>query len=132
MVIPLLWMSFGCALEYRFMDLISPKKPGDQGMVAHNVYFTLKDASDGEKQKLRDACYSYLKDHAGVVYFIAGTRAEELNRSVNDRDFDVSLHVVFASRADHDEYQKAPRHLKFIELYQDNWESVRVFDTLVK
>ena len=134
-VILILWMSIGCEVEYIFMDLIplTPrKKPQDHGMVAHNVYFTLKDASDGEKEKLRDACYKYLKDHAGVVYFIAGTLAEELHRPVNDRDFDVSLHVVFASRADHDAYQEAPRHLEFIELHKDNWKTVRVFDTQVK
>ena len=114
------------------MDPKSPANSADQGMVAHNVYFILKDASAGEKEKLREACYHYLKGHEGVVYFFAGTLAVELNRSVNDRDFDVSLHVYFASRAHHDDYQEAPRHLEFIELHKDNWKTVRVFDTQIK
>ena len=51
---------------------------------------------------------------------------------MNDRAFDVALHVVFADSASHDAYQKAPRHLKFIEENQANWKQVRVFDAQVE
>ena len=51
---------------------------------------------------------------------------------MNDRDFDVALHVVFKDKAAHDEYQKTARHLKFIEENQANWKKVRVFDSGVE
>jgi len=34
----------------------------------------------------------------GRGLFAAGTLADELNRPVNDRDFDVALHIVFQDR----------------------------------
>ena len=51
---------------------------------------------------------------------------------MNDRDFDVALHVVFDSKASHDKYQEAPRHKQFIEEQQKNWKQVRVFDSWVE
>jgi len=103
-----------------------------QMMLAHMVFFTLKDHSQAARTELVDACYKYLKDHPGVVYFSAGVRVEELAREVNDRDFDVSLHVVFSTKADHDRYQDAPKHKQFIQENQAGWAKVRVFDSHVK
>jgi hypothetical protein len=54
-----------------------------------------------------------------------------MQRDVNDRDFDVALHVVFRNRAAHDKYQTHPRHLKFIEEAKALWKKVRVFDSYV-
>jgi hypothetical protein len=104
-----------------------PKK-----MLAHMVYFALKDNSAAAKQKLVAACKKYLSKHDGEVFFAAGTLNEELNRPVNDRDFDVSLHIVFKDKASQDKYQDAERHLKFIEENKDNWKKVRVFDSDVE
>ena len=100
-------------------------------LLAHNVYFSLKDNAPSAKKKLVDACKKYLSRHEGTVFFAAGTLAEELNREVNDRDFDVALHLVFKNKAAHDKYQDAERHKKFIEENRDNWKKVRVFDSLV-
>jgi hypothetical protein len=97
--------------------------------LAHMVYFKLKDSSPAAKEKLVEACRKYLSGHAGTVAFAAGVLAEDLNREVNDRDFDVSLHVVFENKAAHDKYQTQPRHLKFIEENKENWDKVRVFDS---
>lgn len=102
-----------------------PKQP----MLIHNVYFTLKDRTPENTQKLVDACYKYLKNHPGVVFFAAGPLVQELDRPVNVRDFDVGLHVVFQSKRDHDVYQTAETHLKFIEENKPTWDKVRVFDT---
>jgi hypothetical protein len=99
--------------------------------IAHNVYFALKDNSAAAKRKLVDACKKYLAKHPGTVFFAAGTLAEEFNRPVNDRDFDVALHLVFQDRAAHDRYQDAPRHQQFIDENKDNWKKVRVFDSSV-
>lgn len=99
--------------------------------LAHSVYFTLKDNSPEATRQLVDACHSLLTDHPGTVFFAAGVRAEELKRKVNDREFDVALHVVFEDQQSHDQYQEAPRHRQFIEENQSNWQAVRVFDALV-
>lgn len=98
-------------------------------MLAHMVYFTLKDKSQAAAGHLVEACHKYLDDHPGTVLFAAGTRAAGLERDVNDRDFDVALHVVFKDRASHDAYQTHTRHLKFIEENRANWAQVRVFDS---
>ncbi|WP_422929550.1 Dabb family protein [Singulisphaera sp. PoT] len=100
-------------------------------MLAHNVYFTLKDASEASIEKMVTACKTYLADHPGVVFFACGTLEPELNRPVNVVDYHVALHVVFDSRASHDLYQEAPLHKKFIEENRDNWGTVRVFDSIV-
>ena len=100
-------------------------------LLSHDVYFSLNDASPAAREALVAACKKYLTGHEGTVAFSAGVLASELSRPVNDRDFDVALHITFASRAAHDRYQDAPRHKQFIEENQKNWKKVRVFDSLV-
>lgn len=97
--------------------------------LAHHVFFTLHDRSEEKVKGLVEACHKYLDDHPGVIYFAAGTRTPDLSRPVNDSEFDVSLHVVFADRKSHDDYQTAPRHVQFIEEQRENWANVRVFDS---
>jgi hypothetical protein len=114
----------------------NPVKAGsaneDEERLVHDVYFSLKDASTTARDALVAACHKYLKDHPGVVFFAAGTRAEDFKREVNDLSFEVSLHIVFQSRADHDRYQVNERHQQFIQENQGNWARVRVFDSYVK
>jgi hypothetical protein len=105
---------------------------GKGPMIAHMVYFSLKDNSAEAKKKLVDACKKYLSKHPGEVFFAAGTLATGFDRPVNDRDFDVALHIVFRDRAAHDKYQDAPRHKQFIDENKDNWKKVRVFDSAVQ
>ena len=106
--------------------------PASGTLLSHDVYFTLKDDSASAKTKLVGACKKYLSGHPGTVFFAAGTRAEDLSREVNDRDFDVALHIVFKDKAAHDKYQDARRHKTFIEENKDNWKKVRVFDSKVE
>jgi hypothetical protein len=101
-------------------------------MLAHNVYFTLKDNSDAAKEAMVAACRKYLTDHPGVVFFACGTLCPALDRPVNDRDFDIALHVIFDTQAAHDLYQDAQRHHQFIAENRDNWAKVRVFDSEVE
>lgn len=100
-------------------------------MLCHDVYFTLRDASDAAIAKLVTACETYLRDHPGVEWFSVGGLEPELDREVNDRAFHVALHVNFTDRASHDAYQVAPEHDRFIAENQDNWAQVRVFDSVV-
>jgi hypothetical protein len=100
-------------------------------MLAHNVYFALKDNSPEATKQLLEACRKYLSGHPGEVLFAVGTLAAELKRPVNDRDFDVALHIIFQDQAAHDRYQDDARHHQFIAENQANWKKVRVFDSVV-
>ena len=101
-------------------------------MLAHNVFFSLKDKSPAARQKMLAACEKYLTGHPGTVFFAVGGLAEALNREVNVRDFDIALHIVFTDQAAHDAYQDAQRHHDFINENKANWGLVRVFDSVVE
>lgn len=98
-------------------------------LLSHIVFFTLKDPTSANIEKLCQECREYLTDHPGTAFFAAGTLNPELDREVNDRDFHVALHVIFETKEDHDRYQVADRHLTFIERNKDSWANVRVFDS---
>ncbi|NNJ27055.1 hypothetical protein LzC2_31520 [Planctomycetes bacterium LzC2] len=100
-------------------------------MINHSVYFTLQESNAEQRAGLIAACKKYLTGHEGTVYFAVGPRAEEFDREVNDKTFDVSLLVVFDSKEAHDKYAVAPRHLEFIEEQKAKWKTVRVFDSEV-
>lgn len=97
-------------------------------LLVHNVYFTLHENTAENREKLLADCRKYLVRHPGVVFFACGTLSD-LNRPVNDRAFDVGLHVVFQDRAAHDAYQVSADHVKFIEENRASWKQVRVFDS---
>lgn len=101
-------------------------------MLAHNVFFTLNDRTDAERDALVAACRHYLTGHPGTLFFACGGLEPELNRPVNDRDFDVALHLIFAAKADHDVYQDSPRHVAFVEENRARWSRARVFDSDVQ
>src|SRR5437762_1606766 len=101
-------------------------------LLAHDVFFKLKDGADASKQKLVEACKKYLSKHPGAVFFGVGTLASELNRDVNDRDFDVALHIYFQDKTSHDKYQSSERHVQFINENKETWAKVRVFDSYVE
>jgi len=106
-------------------------EPPAGAVLAHDVYFTLKDASPEARAALVAACRKYLSGHDGAVLFAAGTRAGEMQREVNDQGFDVSLHVYFKDEAAHEAYQEHARHKQFIAEMSGNWKTVRVFDSWV-
>lgn len=99
--------------------------------LAHNVFFKLKDNSPAKVQELVAACRKYLNVQPGIVFFAAGELCADLTREVNDRDWDVGLHLVFVDKAAHDAYQDDATHVQFITEQKPNWSGVRVFDSLV-
>jgi len=105
------------------------KKPAAGPFVGHMVYFKLKDGSPAARAKLIEACDKYLGGHAGVVFYSAGPISDEFKRDVNDREWDVALHLVFVNKAAHDVYQDHPDHQKFIAENKETWAKVRVFDS---
>jgi len=104
-------------------------KAAEGPQLAHMVYFKLKDNSGASRARLAAACKLYLSGHAGTVYFGTGTLAGDLNGQFNDREFDVSLHLVFVNKEALDKYHEHPRHQKFVDENKDKWEKIRVFDS---
>ena len=64
-------------------------------LLAHNVFFKLKENSPAAVQKLIADCKKYLTVQKGIVSFCCGKIRPDLAREVNDRDWDVGLHIVF-------------------------------------
>jgi hypothetical protein len=120
----------GCLLAWQLVPRGEAADKDTEAMIVHDVYFSLKDNSPEAKQKLIGACKKYLTEHSGEVFFATGPLADEFKREVNDRDFDVALHIVFKNKAAHDTYQDHKRHHQFINENKDNWKKVRVFDSL--
>ncbi|QDU28200.1 Stress responsive A/B Barrel Domain protein [Anatilimnocola aggregata] len=100
--------------------------------LAHMVFFTLASDTPENQQKLIDGAEKYLSNHEGVVYFSVGALAKDLDREVNDKGFQVALHIVFVNKAAYEKYAPHPRHNKFIEENKALWSKVRVFDSYVK
>src|SRR5262249_43556395 len=92
--------------------------------LAHNAYFALHDPSEAARNRLLAACRQYLAVHPGVVFFACGVLADALNREVNDRDFDVGLHIVFTDQAAHDAYQVSATHHQFVDENKASWRRV--------
>ena len=111
------------------LALTAPEEKAARPMIGHMVYFKLKDGTPDSRKKLVAACEKYLADHDGAVFFSAGVVSDDFKREVNDRDWDVALHLVFVDKAAHDKYQDHKEHLKFIEENKANWAKVRVFDS---
>jgi hypothetical protein len=97
--------------------------------LAHMVFFTLKERTPENLAKMLEISHKYLSKHEGSTYFSVGVRAEDADEPVSVKDFDVALHVVFASKEAKDRYLVHPRHLQFVEAGKDLWSKVRVFDS---
>jgi hypothetical protein len=113
------------------MAMTSVAGAAEPKRLSHDVYFALNDTSEAAKATLVAACKKYLTGHEGAVSFGVGTLVGENARPVNDRDFDVALHIVFRDKASHDKYQEAARHKAFIAEQSANWKKVRIFDSWV-
>lgn len=115
--------------ERTFLDQL-PRRKKMPTPFAHIVFFTLKDQSPESRLAFAEECRKYLTGHPGTLYFSAAVQSDN-DREVNDREFDVALHLVFKDRESQDQYQVAPRHDEFIAANSDRWASVRVFDSNV-
>jgi len=113
----------GCAISVAEVPAADPQ-------LTHAVFFELNDDSDAAIEALVEACYEFLAPHDGIVHFSAGARHTDYQREVNDLDFDVALTIVFENTAAQDAYQVTEPHLQFIDEFNQNWASVRVFDSV--
>jgi quinol monooxygenase YgiN len=131
LAVPLTWaalVSFDATSPARTARAGQPK---EEMMLVHNVFFTVRDRSPEYAAQLVVACDKWLTDHPGTLFYAAGTLAD-LDREVNDRDFDVGLHLVFENREAHDAYQVSERHQRFIDENRHLWTKVRVFDSVAE
>ena len=101
-------------------------------MLAHSVYFSLNQDSPEARQRLIAACKQYLTGHPGTLFFAAGGLADDIQWSISDRNFHVALHVVFQTKAYHDQYQDSARHQQFLDETSADWDDVRVFDAYIE
>lgn len=87
-------------------------------MMVHSTYFSLKpDGSPDTRAKYIAACHEFLSSSPGIMSFWVGERAEDMQRSVNDQNFNVAMNQVFQNRAAFDHYNgQDPMHEKFIEV----------------
>lgn len=99
-------------------------------MLAHNVFFSLRDGSEAAKRQLVEDCHKYLAEIPGMLFYAAGT-CSDMSRPVNDRDYDVALHTFFQDKAAMEAYLQHPKHLEFLAKHKPSWAKVRVFDSEV-
>jgi hypothetical protein len=103
----------------------------EKAILAHDVYFQLKDNSSRAKAQLVDACRKYLSRHDGEVFFAVGTRAEDAD-AMFDKDFDVALHMYFQNKEARDRVSDSRQHKQFVAECRENWKKVRMFDSAVQ
>ena len=97
--------------------------------LAHSVVFALKDRAPEARDKFVASCEKYLAGHRGTVTFAVGVIAPDVVEPVSDRDFDVTVHVVFESKEMLAAYLKSERHDQFVAENKDKFAKVRVFDS---
>ncbi|MBI2823542.1 MAG: Dabb family protein [Planctomycetia bacterium] len=129
----MLFVSAAVGLSYAWRVAVAAEdKPAAGKLLAHNVYFTLNDATPEARQKLVDACKKYLSHHKGTVFFACGTLCDEIKGNFNDRDYDVALVMVFADRAALANYARSADHQTFIAEVSGSLKGVRIFDADVE
>lgn len=104
-------------------------------MIMHSTYFKLKDGSSADtRESYMGACREYLSTSKGMTSFWVGERAEEMQRPVNDRDFDVAMHQVFQNKQAFQRYNgEDPGHEQFV-MEVDRWApgtTRRVLDSVL-
>lgn len=96
----------------------------------HTVYFWLHANTDNETRSSFEEGLVKLGTAPSIQAFYWGKSAGS-SREVVDGSFDYSITVLFASKEDHDEYQKHLVHDEFREEYSTLWSKVKVYDALV-
>ncbi len=97
--------------------------------LAHSVIFALKDHSPASRDKFVGICEKYLTGHRGTVTFAVGVIADDVVEPPSDREFDVTLHVVFENKGMLEAYLKSERHDQFVAAIKGTTAKVRVFDS---
>ena len=97
--------------------------------LAHSVIFALKDKSPASRDGFVATCEKYLSGHRGTVAFAVGVIAEDVVEPPSDREFDVTVHVIFENKGMLEAYLKSERHGEFVKAINGKTAKVRVFDS---
>lgn len=97
--------------------------------LAHSVIFALKDRSPASRDAFVATCEKYLSGHRGTVSFAVGVIAEDVVEPPSDREFDVTVHVIFEDKKMLEAYLKSERHGEFVKAIAGKTAKVRVFDS---
>lgn len=97
--------------------------------LAHSVIFALKDKSPAARDAFVASCEKYLSGHRGTATFAVGVIAPDVVEPSSDREFDVTVHVVFEDKGMLAAYLKSERHDAFVAENKDKFAKVRVFDS---
>lgn len=100
-------------------------------VLAHDLFFQLKDNSPEAREKLIEACKKYLSQHPGLIYFAVGTPSD-IKGLFNVTDYDVALHMAFEDKAALSAYAKTSEHQQFIAEMTANMKGLRIFDSFVE
>ena len=82
----------------------------------HQVYFKLTDRRDSTQRIFIEYINKYLspKTHKGMTNLKVGLRAVEMQRRVNDLEFDVVMDMEFESIDAYLDYSQHPDHERWI------------------
>jgi hypothetical protein len=103
----------------------------DETAFVHSVFFWTKEGvTPEEKADFAKNGLGSLTEIASVYRTYIGPPAMTPIEVV-DNSYAFALICHFKNKADQDEYQVDPIHLKFIEDYKHLWEKVQVYDNLL-
>src|SRR6187551_1364467 len=115
-------------LTFGVTSLFATKK--DKPMLAHHVYFWLKNSESKEDlKKLLDGIKTLEKIET-VRGFHVGVPASTEKRDVVDNSYSASELILFDDLAGQKTYQDHPIHQKFIADCSQLWEKVIVYDAI--
>jgi tetratricopeptide (TPR) repeat protein len=109
----------------------APKKI-ESGMLAHDIYISLKDNSADAKKKLVADAKKVIGEYEGVVFWSVGTLADSIKRDYSDRNFDVTIHIVFKDLDAYEKYMASKPRQDWVNERQAGWKQVRTFDSIVE
>ena len=118
------------ALAFTICGMVLPAHASAAELqLAHSVIFALKDNSPASRDEFVATCEKYLSGHRGTVSFAVGVIAEDVVEPPSDREFDVTVHVVFENKGMLETYLKSERHGEFVKAISGKTAKVRVFDS---
>jgi hypothetical protein len=100
-----------------------------KNLFVHHVYFWLKNAGNENDLAQLVAGLKRLSAVTTIRQFQIGKPAST-SREVIDGSYAVSWLVLFANKADQDNYQVDPIHLQFVEECAVLWQKVIVYDSV--
>ena len=98
----------------------------------HSVFFRLSDRTASTRQSFVDLTWQLLATgHPGMLSCTIGLRDEQMQRTVNDQRFDISLDMIFESRQSYDAYRDHPQHQEWVARAGNMSPERLVFDSFL-